>query len=199
MMGYLAATFVPAPMSTRPTLTYVALVSIRTCKVLASIPSSIIIDAETNGRMNMAFKNEVVPPLEQETSDFFKKVQEVLHASHTGYTFWTVDRERNMVLRHMGGGHSMEAANEDYWSFITVSREYRIDTKLLAKAEISPDVIAMTRSISYRGVLSHYPEPEIIACIKEALQEYSRRYMFTLEHYKRCQLRLIDATTGKEI
>lgn len=52
----------------------------------------------------MTFKNEFVPPLEQETSEFFKKAREILRTGHTNYDQWTVDREREMVLFRRGGG-----------------------------------------------------------------------------------------------
>lgn len=52
----------------------------------------------------MTFKNEFVPPLEQETSEFLKKAREILRTGHTNYDQWTVDREREMVLFRRGGG-----------------------------------------------------------------------------------------------
>jgi len=52
----------------------------------------------------MAFKNEYVPPLEQETSEFLKKARETLRTGYSKYDAWTVDRERDMVLFRRGGG-----------------------------------------------------------------------------------------------
>lgn len=53
----------------------------------------------------MAFKNEYVPPQEQETSEFLKQAQKTLkHASAELRSTWTVDRERDMVLFRRGGG-----------------------------------------------------------------------------------------------
>lgn len=51
----------------------------------------------------MAFKNEYVPPLEQETSEFLKKARETLRTGYSKYDTWTVDRERDMVLFRRGG------------------------------------------------------------------------------------------------
>lgn len=147
----------------------------------------------------MAFKNEYVPPLEQETSEFLKKTRETLRTGYSKYDAWTVDREHDMVLFRRGGGHSMEAKDEDYWSFINVNGEYCCDTDLISKSEVTPEIIAITRRIGFRGDPSNAPDAETLTCIKDALQENSRRYLFNLEHYKRCQLTLIDARTGKEI
>ena len=52
----------------------------------------------------MAFKNEYVPPLEQETSEFLKKARETLRTGYSKYDAWTVDREKDMVLLFVGGG-----------------------------------------------------------------------------------------------
>ena len=46
----------------------------------------------------MAFKNEYVPPLEQETSEFFRKAQRALDVMSERRSKWTVDREQEMVL-----------------------------------------------------------------------------------------------------
>jgi hypothetical protein len=40
----------------------------------------------------MAFKNEYVPPLEQESSGFLKKARETLRTGYSKYDAWTVDR-----------------------------------------------------------------------------------------------------------
>ncbi|MDP2962142.1 MAG: hypothetical protein Q8N54_05230 [Sulfurimicrobium sp.] len=93
----------------------------------------------------------------------------------------------------------MESAGEDYWDFLDHKGKYSINTELLSKSEISPEEIAITRSFSYViGPGRIAPDTETIACIKEALKEYSRSYLFNLEHYKRAQLTLIDSN-GKEI
>ena len=147
----------------------------------------------------MAFKNEYVPPLEQETSEFFKKARETLRTGHSKYDQWTVDREREMVLFRRGGGHSMESANEEYWSFVVADREHHVDTEVLAKSEVAPTEIAITYSVSFRGDPGLYPDARTIACLKEALRERSRRHLFDLEHYAHCHLKVTDATTGKEI
>ena len=148
----------------------------------------------------MAFKNEYVPPLEQETSEFFRQARETLRTGYSQYDAWTVDREREMVLLYRGSGHSMEDRNEEAWSFIDRKGRYFICTTLLSKCEVSPDEIAISRSFSFMtGGDRIAPNPATVACIKEALNEHSRRYLFDLEHYKFCQLKVVDAVTGKEI
>ena len=46
----------------------------------------------------MTFKNEYVPPLEQETSEFFSRAQKILSVMAEKRSKWTLDREREMVL-----------------------------------------------------------------------------------------------------
>ncbi|MDP1896476.1 MAG: hypothetical protein Q8K43_01180 [Sulfurimicrobium sp.] len=147
----------------------------------------------------MAFKNEYVLPLEQETSEFFRQAQKTLkHASAELRSTWTVDREHDMVLFRRGSGRE-EGEGEDYWDFLDRKGKYSFTTYLLSKSGISLEEIAITRQIGFRlreGL--NRPDTETIACIKEALKEYSRSYLFNLEHYKRAQLTLIDSN-GKEI
>ena len=59
----------------------------------------------------MVFKNEYVPPLEQETSEFLKNAREMLRTGYSKYDAWTVDREKDMVLLYVGGGRDLESAN----------------------------------------------------------------------------------------
>lgn len=143
----------------------------------------------------MAFKNEYIPPLEQETSEFLKKARETLRTGYSKYDAWTVDRERDMVLFRRGGGHDLDSANEDYWSFIDRKVSYSFTTWRLSESESSSEEMSITRQI---GLGSSQPDTETIACIKEALREHSRSLLFNLEHYKRVQLTLIDSN-GKEI
>ena len=147
----------------------------------------------------MAFKNEYVPPLAQETSEFLMQARDVLRKGHSRYDRWTADRERDMVLVHKGSGHEIEDANDTLWGFIDRKGMYLFSTETLSSQRSTEE-----RHLTYK--LSHFvngndysaPDRETISCIKDALQEYSRAYLFDLEHYKRCQLRLIDAA-GREI
>lgn len=145
----------------------------------------------------MAFKNEKVLPLEQETSEFFRKAQKTLIVMYERRSTWTIDREREMALVHKGW--SREDPNHDNWSFLDHKGKYSLSSDVLAESVISPEEIAITRSLSYMTSGDNVPDAETIACIKEALQENSRKFLFNLEHYKRCQLTLIDAITKKEI
>ena len=145
----------------------------------------------------MTFKNEYIPPLELESSEFLKKVRETLRTGYSKHDKWTVDRERDMVLFRRGGGHSLESHNEDYWSFIDTSGEYCCDTTLLSTRRMSQDEVAITRSIGFRGGTSNVPDAKALDCIKEALREY--KDWGVISDYCRCKLTLIDAITGKEI
>jgi len=144
----------------------------------------------------MAFKNEYVPPLEQETSEFLKKAREILRMGFSKYDAWTVDRERDMVLVHLG--FSRDYDGRENWSFLDRKGKYFLGTSLLAKSEISPEDIAITRTFHYViGGGDIAPDAETIACIKEALREY--KDWGVISDYKRCQLTLIDSRNGKEI
>ena len=146
----------------------------------------------------MAFKNEHVLPLEQETSEFFRKAQKTLHVMHEIRSQWTIDRERDMALVHRGGGHSMEDYNRENWSFLDRKGLYYIHTERLSQSVISPEEIAITRSIYFMiGGSDIVPDAETITCIKEALHEF--KDYGVISDYKRCRLTLIDARTKKEI
>lgn len=145
----------------------------------------------------MTFKNEYIPPLEQETSEFLKKAREILHTGYSKHDKWTVDREREMGLVRQGRGHSLDSANEDYWGFIDYKGSYSFTTWTLSQSEISSEEIAITRQIGFksREGLSK-PDTETITCIKEALREH--KDYGVVSDYQRCQLTLIDGN-GKEI
>ena len=146
----------------------------------------------------MAFKNEHVLPLEQETSEFFRKAQKTINVTYEIRSQWTIDRERDMALVHRGGGHSMEDYNEENWSFLDRKGLYYINTERLSQSVISPEEIAITRSIYFMtGGSDIVPDAETIACIKEALHEF--KDYGVISDYNRCRLTLIDARTKKEI
>ena len=145
----------------------------------------------------MAFKNEYVPPLEQETSEFFRRAQKTLNVTSERRSKWTADRERDMALVREGRGHSLDSANENYWGFIDCKGTYSFTTWLLSESEISSEEISITRQIGFKaweGVSD--PDVETIAFIKEALREH--KDYGVISDYKRCQLTLIDSN-GKEI
>lgn len=86
----------------------------------------------------MAFKNEYIPQLEQETSTFLKMAREILHTGYSTYDAWTVDRERDMVLQYVGGGRELESANLGMWKFIDSNGYYSFTTEQLERHELSP-------------------------------------------------------------
>ena len=145
----------------------------------------------------MAFKNEYVPPLEQETSEFFSRAQKTLNVTAERRSKWTVDRERDMALVRVGGGHSSDDFDRENWGFLDRKGEYSINTSLLSKTEITSEEIAITRSFSYvLGPGRVAPDRETISCIKEALREH--KDWGVISDYTRCQLTLVDSN-GKEI
>jgi len=148
-----------------------------------------------------AFKNEYVPPLEQEISEFLKKARETLRMGYSKYDAWTIDRERDMVLFYKGGGHDIDSAHLGLWSFIDRAGYYAFSTEEALKSVASPEEIAITYVLGpFRdGAPYATPTTETIACIKDALRERGKWHIFNPEAYKRCQLILIDGVTGKEI
>lgn len=147
----------------------------------------------------MPFTNEYIPSVEQETSAFLKKARDILHTGSSKFDMWTVDRDHDMVLFRRGGGHSIESKDEDYWSFLTLDKEYCCDTNFVSKPETKQTGLAITQSISFRGTPADAPSAATISCIKDALREYHRRHLFQLNYHNKCDLTLIDARTGKEI
>jgi hypothetical protein len=124
----------------------------------------------------MAFKNEYVPPLEQETSEFFKRARETLHIGYNKNDAWTVDRESKRVLSRTGCGHEIDDRDEEYWEYLDGDDCYGFTTKELNYSLIEegpPKKIAITRDIlyfkggaAYKGI----PEAKIIQRIKDAFQ-----------------------------
>jgi hypothetical protein len=126
----------------------------------------------------MAFKNEYVPPLEQETSEFLKKAREILRTGHKKNDAWTVDRENNRVLKRTGRGHEVDDNDEEYWTFLDGEDRYSFTTKELNYSIVSegpPDKVAMTRDIEkfrggdpYKGL----PDAKTLTLIKEAFDAH---------------------------
>jgi hypothetical protein len=145
----------------------------------------------------MAFKNEYIPPIEQEPSEFFKKARKTLNTGYSQFDRWTIDREREMVLFKDGSGHSLESHTEEYWSFLNSQARYACDTNLISKAEISSEEIAITRSIGFRGDPANHPDAETLKSIKAALREY--KDWGVESNFKSSRLTLLSAATGEEI
>lgn len=149
----------------------------------------------------MTFKNEYILPIDQETSEFAKQARRTLNTGHSQFDAWTIDRERELILMFRGTGREVETANQESWVYLDATGKYSVYTDLLSKTEVSTHEIAITRSL--RGCVSSVgalvTTSETIACIKEAIREYSRIFLFNLEHFNKCQLILVDATSGKEI
>jgi hypothetical protein len=167
----------------------------------ASSMKDIDIAMDNSRSIAMAFKNEYVPPLEQETSEFFKKARETLRTGYTNYDRWTVDREREMVLIHEGSGREIESANHDLWAYVDHKGHYVFSTERLSQARVSPEEVAITYRLNgfWGGERYSTPDPASLAWIKEAMREYGRWHLFDPEAFKRSQLALIDGRTGKEI
>ncbi len=147
----------------------------------------------------MPFKNEYVPPPEQETSEFLRNARETLRTGYSKYDSWTVDREEGMVLFHEGSGHELEDANHDLWRFIDREGYYLFGTDKLSSSKNSPEEIVISYKLKYFRSGERYAQPntETLLRIKDALHEY--KDWGVISDYKRCQITLIDARTGKEV
>jgi hypothetical protein len=102
--------------------------------------------------MTMTFKNEYIPPLEQETSAYFKEMRKTLRTGNHKNDAWTVDREHNRVLARVGVGHDIDSCDEEYWVYFDGTDCYGFTTKQLNYSLISegpPIKIAVTRDIMY--------------------------------------------------
>ena len=99
----------------------------------------------------MAFKNEYIPPLEQETSEFFRKAREVLRTGHYKTDDWTVDRENNRVLGRTGCGHEIDDHDEEYWKYLDGDDCYGFTTKELNYSLISH--IQTLKLLQHQGIL----------------------------------------------
>jgi hypothetical protein len=147
----------------------------------------------------MAFKNEFVPLLQQEASEFFRRAQDPLDVMAERRSRWTVDRERRMALALLNTGGMPESAEHDLWAFIDRKGVYWFSTRRLRRAEVSPEEIAITYELQ-RFILGRgrsVPDSESLQSIKEALSEHKDWGMDS--KYERCRLTLIDGRTGKEI
>lgn len=147
----------------------------------------------------MAFKNEYVPPLDQEDSNFFRQAQKSLNVMAEKRSKWTVDREREMVLLRRQIRREIESAEVDKWAFIDHRGTYEFSTKRLREAKISSEEVAISYELLrfWGGGGRIVPSKESLACIKDALREY--KDWGVISDYKRCQLTLIDGVTGKEL
>ncbi len=147
----------------------------------------------------MAFKNEYVPPLDQETSEFFRKARETLRTGYSKHDRWTIDREREIALVHEGSGREVESANHDRWAYIDRKGYCVFSTERLLKAEVSSEEVAITHRLNgfWEGERFSVPDAGSLFCIKEALREFKDWGL--LSDYRRCQLTLIDGRTGEEI
>lgn len=143
----------------------------------------------------MSFKNEYVPPLEQETSEFFRKARELLRTGHYKNDAWTVDRANNRVLKRTGRGHEIDDRDQEYWEYLEGDSRYAFTTKEVVYRLVSdgpPKKIAVTRDILYfmGGKLSEgTPDQQVIKRIEEAFQVHGGHCMASQE--EECQHTLL--------
>lgn len=143
----------------------------------------------------MAFKNEYVLPLEQETSEFLKKAREILRTGHKKNDAWTVNRGSNSVLFYSGCGHEIDDHDEEYWQFLDGERRYSFTTKKFDRKVIAagpPKKIALTRDILHfwSGELySGLPDNQTLQYIKEAFQVHGAYCMASKD--EECQHTLL--------
>ena len=131
----------------------------------------------------MAFENEYIPPLELETSEYFKKAREILRTGHYKNDAWTVDRSNNRVLDCTGRGHEIDDHDQEYWEYLDGDDRYCFTTKMLKYSLVSegpPRLIAITRDIIYfwgGALYTGVPDDVIISRIKIALDVHGGHCM----------------------
>jgi hypothetical protein len=140
----------------------------------------------------MTFKNEYIPKLEDEASEFLRNARKKLNVGQSAYDKWTVDRTSNAVLVRVGAGRD-EAATDDYWRFLNQKDAYAFTTTLLESEEVSASCIYIKRSIGFREIsgLDDIPDAATSASIKDALAEY--KDLSAVSKYESCDLVLVDA------
>jgi hypothetical protein len=149
----------------------------------------------------MAFKNQYVPLLEEQLSDFFQSARESLRQGYSKFDTWTVDYERNVVLVHEGSGHEIEDADFDSWACIDRHGHYVFSTERLSHSQPTLNEVTATYRLVHFFSSERYSVPDMtsLGLVKEALREYIRRHLFNLEAFECSRLTLIDGKTGKEI
>lgn len=140
----------------------------------------------------MTFKNEYIPPIEEETSEFFKKAREVLCKGHPEYTSWTIDRLNSGALMWTSGGREFETRHDDSWKYFNQTGLYIFDTRLDGSNEISPRELEQTRTILRfwkQDYTAGMPSAETLSQIKAALQSHKEGGVLSV--YETCRLTLI--------
>jgi hypothetical protein len=140
----------------------------------------------------MAFKNEYIPPIEQETSEFLKQARQTLKTGYSKFDNWTVDRQNNRVLNWSHSGRDFESRNDEGWDYIDSTGRYSFGTRLDSKEVLSPQEIAMTRTIYIVWQGSHtagMPSKETWSHIKQALE--TTKDSGVRSNYSTCKLTLI--------
>ena len=139
----------------------------------------------------MAFKNEYIPPIEQETSELFMQARQIFNKSST-LESWTVDRENNRVLNWSHSGHDFESRNDEVWDYIDSTGRYSFGTRLDFHKVLSSQEISMIRTIYLVWEGSHIagmPSKGTWLHIKEALE--ARKDFGVQSKYSTCKLTLI--------
>ncbi len=140
----------------------------------------------------MAFKNEYIPPIEQETSEFFKKARETLKTGYSRLDNWTVDRENNRVLNWSAGGREYETRNDEGWTYIDSTGRYSFWTRKDFVEALPQQVVSITRTIItvwQDSYLAGMPSKETWGHIKEALE--TTKDSGVRSNYSDCKLTLI--------
>ncbi len=140
----------------------------------------------------MTLRNEFVPTLEEERSEFFRIARAKFCLGFVPSDKWTVDRSKDRVLLLAGRGHDIDSKDEEYWRYLDETGEYRFMTKLLESWEISKTRVHLKRSIRFNGGFELAdPTDIIIQRIQDALtvcKDYG-----VISRYESCDLELISA------
>jgi hypothetical protein len=148
----------------------------------------------------MAFKNEYIPPIEQETSEFAKQARKTFNKGHSKFDRWTIDRERQIALIHIGSGRKDPGdSNAELWELVDEDGYFVFSMDRIAYVKMNSDHVSITYKLLgfWAGERYSKPSEKTFHRIKEALVEHGKSYMFEMYAYKSCDLKFINSMKGE--
>ena len=176
----------------------------------------------------MTFKNEYTPLADQPLdSEILTEARTRFRLGHSNYDSWTVDYERESALVHGGSGREPESANQTLWYFMDRKGCYAFTAEEVSRFALVPQESGRTgertpqdfwgfvrqrSNLSRAEVAIKYkllgfwggsgwsePDDDSLLCIKEALRERQRTFLFDLEAFAGCQLTFVDGRASKNL
>jgi hypothetical protein len=148
----------------------------------------------------MTFKNEYIPPIEQETSEFAKEARKAFNKGHSKYDQWAIDRERQVALIHKGGGRKDPGDPDgELWALFDQDGYFVFSMdRVTYEKQDSDSVRIVYRLLGFwAGDKYAKPSERTLQHIRDALSEHSKSYMFEMYAYKNCDLTLLNGMKGE--